>query len=100
MVLAVDLETRSYPVNSTTAPFGLGSVTITLSLGTWEESHMPVSWIIGLQTSVLAIDPEVAHDLAPADHCHKLEAPDKLSPTVDFLRQPCNWAPGPPSYSL
>ena len=62
-------------------------IMILLSRRTTEESDPAILQIISLQNSVTAIDPEVAHDLAPAILNHGSGAPrgkpTKFSLTVD-----------------
>lgn len=53
----------SIPENSSTA-----HVAVALSPapeGIQKESHPPMHWVTGMQTSGLAMDPEVARELAP-----------------------------------
>lgn len=64
MVSTTDLETTLDSEDLTTAPSGFGSVTSTTHQGTWEESHPPSG--NSIQTSVPAVDPEVAHELGLA----------------------------------
>lgn len=40
--------------------------------GAWEEFCPPMHWILGIQTLVLAVNPEVAHELAPASQGYSL----------------------------
>lgn len=45
----------------------VGAVVYTTKLqGNWEQSHLSVHLVIGIQTSVPAVDPAVAHELSPA----------------------------------
>lgn len=58
--------------------------------GTKEESCLPVHWLLGIQTSVLAIDAEEAHKAAVASlWCGPGapgDKPSKLRQTLDFRR--------------
>ena len=58
------------PGDLATAPSGFGSVTSTICQGTQEDSHPPVHQVIELETSIWAMDPEVAHEVAPAPLGH------------------------------
>lgn len=44
-------------------------VTSTIHQGTQEESHPNIQWVIDIDTLVLAMDPEVEHELTPAPDC-------------------------------
>lgn len=50
--------------------------------GIWEEPYPPVNWVIGIQTSVLAVNPVVAQEPAPGPLSHHLGTPGEC-----FLRQ-------------
>lgn len=69
----------------------------------WEESCLPLPWVIGLQTSVQALNPEVAHEPGPAPHSHGLGAPGskpaELSPTI-YSKMDLQLGPSPLSHSL
>lgn len=45
---------------------GFGSVNSTTHKGNQKESHPPMCWVLGKQISIPAVNPERAHELAPA----------------------------------
>ena len=53
-----------------------------INQGTQEESHSPMCWVIGIGTSVLAVEHAVAPELSPGPLNHNPGAPGK-----HFLRQ-------------
>lgn len=59
IVPAINLEIAWYPKESATGPFGLCLISKILGQGTAEESHPHMNWVIGIQISVQAVDPEV-----------------------------------------
>lgn len=50
--------------------------------GTWEESHLPMHWLMAIQTLISAVDPEVACEPALAPLSHDLGVPGEQSWTV------------------
>lgn len=74
------------PVDSAIDLFGCGPTTSAIRQRTQEESHLPMSQLLGPLASVPAVDPEVACDLAPAPLSHGPGTlrgkPTELSPTV------------------
>lgn len=50
--------------------------------GTWEASHLPMHWLMAIQTSISAVDPEVACEPALAPLSHDLGVPGEQSWTV------------------
>lgn len=51
---------------------------------TWEESSLPIPWVISPQTSVWALDPQVTYDPVPAPPDHAGGKPAELSSSIDF----------------
>lgn len=51
---------------SVTDTFGFASVTSTINPGPRRNLHPPMCQVTSLQTLILAVDPEVPHELAPA----------------------------------
>lgn len=49
-----------------TGLFGIGSASSTIYEGTWQELCPLIPWVTGLPNLLLVVDPEVAHDPAPA----------------------------------
>ena len=78
VIPATDLETAPCLVDRATALFSLGLATSIIYQGSWEESHPPMCQVIGPQTSVLALDPEVSQPFWSKSS----GKPSKLGPNV------------------
>ena len=65
MVPATNWKWLHIPVNLATTLFGLGSAPSTICQGIQEELLLLMYWVIGTQTLVLAMHPEVVLEQAP-----------------------------------
>lgn len=70
MVLATNWKLALFPVDlHETGPWSYHQI---ICQGTQKEPHLPVPWVTGLPTSILSLNPEVVHDLAPVLPSHGL----------------------------
>lgn len=63
--------------------FGLGPAISNIYQGTQKEPCLPLPWVIGLLTLVLAVNSEMAYDPAPAFLSHGLGTVSPACPGIE-----------------